>query len=148
MPVLGLVSTAGVCRISNSDLSIWMLFYQRARSSWEGEDAHENTGKEATASSENTLSSVRASVLKGCVLGSKLLSQHFYCSGISLAQVPQSLQLQFPFAKLGDDSAICSNAPAVSRKPVFVKKCKIIVQALNLPPGHFIPSVSTPNKFH
>ena len=103
-----------------------MLFYQWARSSWEGGDAHENTGKEATASSKNTLSSARASVLRGSVLGSKLLSQHFYCSAINLAQVPQSLQLQFPFSKSGDDSAICSNAPAVSREPVFVKKCKIM----------------------
>ena len=123
MPVLGLVSTAGVCRIP---ISIWMLFYQRARSSWEGEDAHKNTSKEATTPSENTLSSARASVLRGSVLHSKLLSQHFHCSAISLAQVPQSLQLQFPFAKSGDDSAICSNAPAVSREPVFVKKCKIM----------------------
>ena len=29
MPILGLVSTVGICRISNSDLSIWVLCYQR-----------------------------------------------------------------------------------------------------------------------
>lgn len=104
----------------------------------EGEDAHKNTVKEATTSSEDALSSERASVLTGYVQGFKAtlpalpLLRNKPCTIASLP--PPPTRTSVPFCKTQRIERHLLEPICCIEQAQVCEKCKIIIQATSLPP--------------